>query len=225
MPSVQPFPNSVAAIKRFEANGRANAGLLWQIGDAILAECGAPSRNGVNNGSHRKLTKLAAVLAKSSMRRSVVWLRKLRDTAHAIPADRRLSGVDFWVHEAAGNADTLGAAEKQAKKRGVELTIRFVREFKARRRREQQQQQRTRHPKLKNQPTPDHAAEKSTEEVLGQLADIGEIIDAVQREIATYRDRYSDDARHRIQAGWIQLEKRFRSSNPQLGGELREAAE
>jgi hypothetical protein len=83
----------------------------------------------------------------------IITLRKMRDTAFT--ADSRLSGVAFWVHEAAGKPDVLVRAQGQAKQERVKLTVAYVKGFKARERRERDARDREQNEKLKDRQRPD----------------------------------------------------------------------
>jgi hypothetical protein len=75
---------------------------LWDIGDALLGECGPDSRD-----------NLVAVAAEIEARLphmerySVQRLAKLRDTAHAFPKETRRAGFSWQIHAAAGSPEML----------------------------------------------------------------------------------------------------------------------
>lgn len=108
------FPKTLAAVKSAEKN-------LWEIGDAVLAECGEPSKDGVKNGSSEKISLAASVLSENGFDYSENTLRIYRDTAFNFPPASRLAGISFAVHQETYNPETLKAVMSRLKP-GEKLT-------------------------------------------------------------------------------------------------------
>jgi hypothetical protein len=86
---------------------------LWEIGDALLAECGPPSEDGRDNGSYEMLKAAAAELEHMKIEGYTVGrLFNLRKMAHNFPAARRASGVSWAAHRSAGSLEMLEAIVK-----------------------------------------------------------------------------------------------------------------
>jgi hypothetical protein len=120
-PTTTKFPQTFAAVAAVKTHLiKAEEG-LWLIALAVRTECGPRAKPGVNNGSETKIKACAKELADAGYEYAYITLRKMRDTADAFmfPADRRLSGVSLWVHEAAKDPETLIAAKKKADALGV----------------------------------------------------------------------------------------------------------
>jgi hypothetical protein len=60
----------------------------WEIGDALLKECGPPGENGANNGSTAKLKEALEELDRNGLCYSLSTLRHMRDMSHAWPVPR-----------------------------------------------------------------------------------------------------------------------------------------
>ena len=85
------FPKTLQAAQRAEHD-------QWSLGDALLAECGAPGDDSTNNGSFRKLKAAQAELEAHGIEYAEITLRIYRDAAHNFPPDTRISGVSHRVH-------------------------------------------------------------------------------------------------------------------------------
>ena len=95
--------------------------------------------------------------------------------------------------------ETLLQAQEQAK--GKKLTVKFVKSVQRATKAEGRSAATRGADKLKGQDAPDHAAEKSVDEVFGMLNDVEEIRNAVLAEIAKFRERYSADQRRKTSDG------------------------
>jgi hypothetical protein len=88
---------------------------LWEIGDALLEECGPPSEDGRDNGSREKLEEAAAEIEQLNIEGySAGRLYNLRKVAHNFPPDRRVPGVSWDAHRLAGSPEMLEAIIKHA---------------------------------------------------------------------------------------------------------------
>jgi hypothetical protein len=106
----QKFPLTLAAVKRGETS-------LWDIGDALIKECGPPGEQGAKNGSYDRVGAAQGYLAQQGYELSVSYLRMLRKTAFDFPKGRRQPLHSFSVHTAAGTPERLAALIKAAKGR------------------------------------------------------------------------------------------------------------
>jgi hypothetical protein len=217
------FPKTFELIRQLEAVGRQDDDLHWQLGLVICEECGAPGVPGVNNGSLARMQKLAKALERAGYKHySLIRLRKLRDTAHAL-ADIRISGVPWSFHEVARDLDTLRDAQAQAKQDGVNFTRDFIIKFRKRRRRERAAKERAAHSKLKGKAAIDLAREAAKVQFLTGLNDATEMIDAGLRAID--RQVYGAADRAEMMEAWNRFERHIISANPHLDVPIREAAE
>jgi hypothetical protein len=128
------FAKTIAAARRYkEADTQRSAadGLLsqarWDLGDALIAECGAPGDNGVRTGAYKLLKQAASVLKKEGLSYHFDHLRDLRQVAHQFPAgDRSPAEASWTVHRAAGSPDKLRKIIDAAKAANKPLTRKFA---------------------------------------------------------------------------------------------------
>ena len=113
------FPLVLEASNREETNN-------WFFGDALLAECGPPSRGGINDGSYELLKEAAKFLfAKKGRVYTADYLSGLRITAHAFGKDVRFFEVPWTVYHVAGSPEYLKAIIDGAPK-GTRVTYDYV---------------------------------------------------------------------------------------------------
>jgi flagellar biosynthesis GTPase FlhF len=96
------FPKTIKAAQAAEQS-------QWAIGDALLKE--AEDRQ----TGERGLNAVSRELEANGIEFSMPYLRNLRDTAKAFPADRR-HNLPWAVHQDAGNPDVLDTIVRGAKK-------------------------------------------------------------------------------------------------------------
>jgi flagellar biosynthesis GTPase FlhF len=99
---MQTFPLTLAAIKTADRN-------QWAIGDALLAECGPPSKDGVRDGSYTKLKEAAEYLLGNGYEYAANTLAQFRDIADAFSPSNRRAAVAWGVHRVAGTPEFLEA--------------------------------------------------------------------------------------------------------------------
>ena len=86
----------------------------WEIGDAVLAECGPPAEGGV--GDDTKMDEVLAELKRLNIEGySRHRLTKLWRTAHSFPPDKRRPGVSWEAHAAAGSPEMLEKIVQRAR--------------------------------------------------------------------------------------------------------------
>lgn len=108
-------------------------GSLWRIGDLLLKLCGPPSEDGAHDGSHKLMGDIISKIVDRYGDRACIfgltYLRRLRSTAHAFPRATRVAGAAWAVHWAARDPETLHSAQKEAVRLGVDLSVKFVKDF------------------------------------------------------------------------------------------------
>jgi hypothetical protein len=113
------FPLTLAAVKKGESS-------LWDIGDALIKECGPPSEHGRRNGSLNKLEAASGYLRENGgYDYSVTTLSYMRTTAFNFQIAERQSGLSFAVHRAARTPERLEAIIAGAAK-GTKITADYV---------------------------------------------------------------------------------------------------
>jgi hypothetical protein len=113
----------------------AREGSLWVIVDLLREYVGPPGENGKHNGAERKIKHVAQVLKETyGDKRGFGFknLERYRTVGEWARPPRRLGAYGPNVHWAAGDWETLVAAEAWAKEKGVKLTCGRVCEFVAR---------------------------------------------------------------------------------------------
>ena len=183
------FPRIVDLVHKAEAAAQEADGWHWRIGDALIAECGPPGARGVNTGAGGKLKTVASELKRLGHERySLVYLRKLRNSAARFPDDKRLSSVPWSTHLEAGDPETLEAAQKEANRQKVQLTGPYVKKFKRQRRREEDRKP---HSKGSSQTGTAGASCTAEEDFLTHAAEAREHADYAKERIRPYLDRLS----------------------------------
>jgi hypothetical protein len=113
------FPLTLAAIKKGESS-------LWDIGDALVKECGPPSENGRRNGGLNKLEAASEYLRENGgYDYSVITLSEMRIAAFNFQVSVRRSGLSFAVHRAARTPEKLQAIIAGAAK-GTKITSTYI---------------------------------------------------------------------------------------------------
>ena len=115
------YPAIIALARKAHEYGKKDDDCLWQIGEALVKDCGEVGKDGVNNESRKKMFAAAKELEQEGLgdRFSYSYLRKLRKTADAFPAAKRLAGVTWAVHDLAHNP---GLSNKCRRKRRVKTS-------------------------------------------------------------------------------------------------------
>lgn len=117
------FPLTISAVQKRDRS-------LWEIGDALVAECGAPPEDGINDGSYELMQAVAAEIEGLKIGGySVNYLRDLRRTANAWPPARRRAGYSFSVHLEARTPEMLKVIVDVVPK-GEPVTRDYVREMR-----------------------------------------------------------------------------------------------
>jgi hypothetical protein len=102
------FPKTIAAVQRRDR-------CMWEIGEALLAECGPPSTNGKHDGSYAKLEAASQEIEHLKIEGYTVdYLAKIREVAHKFPSRIRNPGVSWAAHRSSGSPAMLGAILKAA---------------------------------------------------------------------------------------------------------------
>jgi hypothetical protein len=101
MNKLESFPLTLAAVKKGEKS-------LWDIGDALLDECGPPDAHG---GDHKeqKLEAARLYLLANGYDYSRPGLSNLRRIAYRFPSSARNSEIAWSAHAAAGTPERLNA--------------------------------------------------------------------------------------------------------------------
>jgi hypothetical protein len=116
------YPNVVKAVQAAQKS-------QWDIGFALLKDCGPPSRDGVTDNSFEKLTAVAdELLEHCNEDYSVKYLAMMRSTAHAWSRSSRDDLPVFSIARIAGDPETLKKIKAKAKDR--RLTTHLTSEIK-----------------------------------------------------------------------------------------------
>jgi hypothetical protein len=111
------FPRTLAAVKKGEHS-------LWEIGDALLAECGPPS--GVHDGNFEKVKAASKYLLENGgYEYSLRYLADLREMAFRFKVSDRTVGISFTVFRIARTPEMLQAIITGAPK-GTKITPDYV---------------------------------------------------------------------------------------------------
>jgi len=202
------YPKTFAAVEAVKEHMvKAEEG-LWLIAVAVRTECGPLAKPSEHNGSEAKIKECAKELGDAGHEYAFITLRKMRDTADAFlfPADRRLSAVSLWVHEAARDPETLIAAKEKAEELGVKLTVKFAQTFGQRRNKDALS-----------------AAERANNDVLDLISDLDGALDHL---FERHLPHLSETSKSRLQAEIANLISNVTAKNDLLNDEpWREAAE
>lgn len=146
------FPKTIAAVQKREKS-------LWEIGDALVAECGRPNESSANDGSYERLEAAAAEINGLHIEGySIDYLRKVRLCAYTFSPGRRHPGVSFSAHQEAKTPDRLDAIIGAAGSKPV--TRDHVRDVSSQLDEQQAQEYREEHgedaelPPVRERPTP-----------------------------------------------------------------------
>jgi hypothetical protein len=120
------FPRILAAWKQIELD-------QWELGDALIEECGEPlaaasRRPSINTGDYDKIEEAAEFLEQYGFDHGVRYLARLRQTAFDFPPNKRKVSLSWGVHEEAGSPERLAEIKAEAAEQGVKVTRDFVRE-------------------------------------------------------------------------------------------------
>lgn len=126
-PPLQPieaiaFPRCYAAVRNTERS-------LWDLADAILAECSETGADGVRNGSEAKMKAMQEEIRNLGFYLSFERIRKLRKLASAFPPGRRQPGVCLDGHLEAGTPEALEQIIESAPVNSA-LTRKFIQQAK-----------------------------------------------------------------------------------------------
>lgn len=96
------WPKSTRAVRKQEASN-------WEIGDALIEECGSPGEGRANNDSLTRIKDFTTFLFSDyGIERSVNTLREVRDICHVFPHAARAACVSWSVYRIfRGNPDLL----------------------------------------------------------------------------------------------------------------------
>jgi len=96
------FPKTVAAVQKRDR-------CMWEIGDALLAECGKPSAlPSQNDGSRAKLEAAASEIEHLKIDGYTVdYLAKLRDISNKFPGGIRNPAISWAAHRSSGSPKML----------------------------------------------------------------------------------------------------------------------
>jgi hypothetical protein len=112
------FKKTIAAVQKRE---RCN----WEIGDALIDECGPPSEHGVQDGSHAALKAAAAAIEAAKVEGYTAnYLARLRIVSFNFPKRvRRPNSLSWEVHASAGTPEMLDVIVEAAGKKPVTQTV------------------------------------------------------------------------------------------------------
>jgi hypothetical protein len=113
------FPRALAASQKGQC-------ALWELGDAVLSECGVPPEHGVNDGSRAALQACAEELLElGGVEFTAHYLSKARQVAYNFPPESRVGLLAFAVHQVAGSPEKLKNIV-EAVPEGQRITVRVV---------------------------------------------------------------------------------------------------
>lgn len=116
------FPLTISAVQKRDRS-------LWEIGDALVAECGAPSEGGANDGSWELMQAVAAEIESIRIEGySVKFLQKLRHAANEFPPTARRATASWSAHHDAGSREMFDAIVKASPDKKVSRD--YVREMR-----------------------------------------------------------------------------------------------
>jgi len=95
------FPNVVDAVRKRD-------GSLWEIGDALIKECGMPPKSGVHDGSRERIKRAAKELTDLKIEGyGINTLVKIRNIAANFPMGARRAPISWDAHASAGSPEML----------------------------------------------------------------------------------------------------------------------
>jgi hypothetical protein len=184
------FPRTLEAARELSAAEQSNWAALWKLGDALIAECGAPGPDGVRTGTDAKLQKAKKALGQHGLPYSFDHLRSLRGVAAAWPAGDRSPAVSWTCHRAAVDLETLKAAIASAQKKRVPLAVSFIRQFIADRDRESGEKERRQRPDLKGKSREEEERQQTKQKFATEVGDIKEKLKNWTKRIELNTDRF-----------------------------------
>ena len=123
------FPLTVKAAKKSDGD-------QWALGDALIAECGPPPENGVNDGSYALMLEAEKELWDAGLEYTPSGLANIRATAHAFKASSsRRAGISLHAHPAPGSPEYLDVIVAGAPK-GTRITQHYIEAIRKTQRRE-----------------------------------------------------------------------------------------
>jgi hypothetical protein len=108
---------AIEAIRKWETS-------LWEIGDALVAECGPPSKRG-----NERVKAAQAFLLQEGFPYKLSYLRSLRNVAYRFQTSQRMSGIAWGVHRTAGTPEMLHAIINGTPE-GTKITEEYVRKIR-----------------------------------------------------------------------------------------------
>lgn len=112
------YPLTLTAVKTNDSS-------QWDIGAALITECGPPSEDTIRDGSHARLAEAAAYLLNEGYKYQVQTLANMRRTAFVFTKSDRFAGIAFNAHRAAGTPEFLKRVVAGAPK-GQKITQDYV---------------------------------------------------------------------------------------------------
>jgi flagellar biosynthesis GTPase FlhF len=117
------FPKTLKAVKKADGN-------LWTIGDALIDECGRPSKNGSNDGSLEKIKAASQYLEAQGFTYKVKTLSNIRVVADIFGSSFRRPGIAWGAHRVAVTPEYLEAIIAGAPK-GVKVSQPYIEGIRA----------------------------------------------------------------------------------------------
>ncbi len=140
------FPRTIAAVQKRDR-------CMWEIGDALLAECGRPSVDGVKDGSWEKLElAVNAIEAAKVTDYTVKTLSKIRSIAFAFSKDARRASLSWSAHADAGSPEMLSAVVRVVGPKPTRDVVRTARQAIEIQEERKEQQKRRADPEYKTPP-------------------------------------------------------------------------
>jgi hypothetical protein len=171
------FPKTLAAAAKLRDAEENTWPYQWQLGWALVEECGPPGETSANNGSYDKLHDAKKALDKAGFDYSFRLLEEFRSIAAKFRPEDVFGAVSIYAHIAAGNLETLEAAKRQADKTKKKLTVGFVQNYTASIRR-----------KSRNTDTTAIAADVENQ-ALKAINSAIELINPIENNLAPYVDK------------------------------------
>jgi hypothetical protein len=156
MSSLPAFPRTLAAVKKGEHT-------CWEIGDALVDECGPPSTHGVRDNSYEKLRAAQKYLLENGYEYGLNHLADLRDVAFNFQTCARKSDLSFHVHRKARTPEMLEAIIAGAPD-GTKITGDYVEKIVSAQRLERQAAQRAADEKAREEARKEREKAEANEE-------------------------------------------------------------